>query len=712
MFEQVTNEKVVEVSGKECTNLHMKKLEVTDKKFDLRKEMKGDMESNMGLNKKVAKSAESEVKSCVKRKSSENLSLNKNNQSQYKIEIGEVNKSENKVSKKVINAKLSNSEVQLQRKLSEVKVEKGSNSEKMLSGIKNSWCINCGSFARIREDPILCMVDLFEHINASGSPNYALCRIPLPYSKLNISVWREKLSQYKDKIVCEFLQFGFPLDFNRNQKLSANERRNHKGARDFPRFIEKYLKRECDARRVIGPFHTNPLSVPLIVSPMNTVPKDSLDERRVIVDLSWPSGASVNDGISKDIYLGEIIHLHYASVDQVCNMVLQIGPGAHIYKRDLRHAYRQVPVDPGDFQYLGYFWDSMLYFDTVLAMGQRNAAMACSRTTDAIMYIHEQAGHSGTNYLDDLIGVANPDVSLVAYEHLGKTLQELGLLENVSKACPPAPIQIVLGIEINTVEGTIAVPKDKLHEIKVLVSEWQEKVKSTKVQLQSLIGKLQFISKCVLQSRVFMNRLLETLRAMSKTNSIKLSRSFMKDIKWWDLFVAEYNGVSFIPSITWDEPDATFATDSSLTGCGGTYSKQFFHASFPLAIRKKDLPIHKLEMLTVLLGVRIWGQHCAGMRIQIYCDNEACVHVINSSKTKDPFLATCLRELWLEVARFGFELRAVHLPGVQNRVPDWLSRWDSSQEYRDSFKNFMGDESDEYTEIEIMPEMFEFSGDL
>ena len=138
MFEQVTNEKVVEVSGKECTNLHMKKLEVTDKKFELRKEMKGDMESNMGLNKNVAKSAESEVNSCVKRKSSENLSLNKNNQSQYKIEIGEVNKSENKVSKKVINAKLSNSEVQLQRKLSEVKVEKGSNSEKMLSGIKNS----------------------------------------------------------------------------------------------------------------------------------------------------------------------------------------------------------------------------------------------------------------------------------------------------------------------------------------------------------------------------------------------------------------------------------------------------------------------------------------------------------------------------------------------------------------------------------------------
>ena len=30
-----------------------------------------------------------------------------------------------------------------------------------------------------------------------------------------------------------------------------------------------------------------------------------------------------------------------------------------------------------------------------------------------------------------------------------------------------------------------------------------------------------------------------------------------------------YNGVSFIPSSFWTEPDVTFATDSCLVGCGG-----------------------------------------------------------------------------------------------------------------------------------------------
>ena len=612
------------------------------------------------------------------------------------------------------------SNVKLEENLSEVgsslvNVSDGGQEEKGSLKVRNKGVeklCNCGSVFKISGDRVWDMVDLFEHVYASGSPNYAYCRIPLPHSNLNISSWREKLRGYDDAIVCEYLEYGFPLDVNKNQKLSYDERRNHKGARDFPQFIDKYFKRECTAGRVAGPFRYNPLSVPLVVSPMNSVPKDSADERRVIVDLSWPSGASVNDGISKDVYLGELIELHYASVNQVCEMVLKVGPGAHIYKRDLRHAYRQIPVDPADYRYLGYFWKDLLYFDSVLAMGQRNAAMACTRTTNAVVHIHKQAGYNGTNYLDDLIGVANAIASEQAYHHLGFTLLDLGLAENFSKACPPATVQIVLGIEVNTVVGTLSIPEEKMKEIKPLLKKWLRKTKSTKTDLQSLIGTLQFVSKCVLQSRVFMNRLLETLRSMSKKSSIKLGESFKKDVRWWARFIDDYNGVSFIPALTWMEPDATFATDSCLKGCGGLYFKEYFHVPFPHHIMDQQLPIHKLEMLAVLLAVRIWGQHCAGMKIQIFCDNESCVQVINSSRTRDPFLSTCLREIWLEVAKYGFELRAVHLPGEENRVPDWLSRWDVHENYRELFYGFMGDEIDQYTEFHILPEMFNFSGDL
>ena len=393
-------------------------------------------------------------------------------------------------------------------------------------------------------------------------------------------------------------------------------------------------------------------------------------------------------------------------------MVLEIGAGALIYKRDLRQAYRQFCVDPGDFYLLGYFWDNSYYFDTVLAMGQRNAGAGCSRVTNAVMYIHAENGHQGGSYLDDLIGVSPPDQGDYAYSQLECLLKKLGLEENIPKACPPSTIQTVLGVVINTIEMTVSVTPERMAEILGLVKKWKRKSSCKKKELQSLIGKLCFVCKCVRQSRIFLNRLLDTLRSVNwdSTKNIKLSDEFRKDLKWWELFIERFNGVAFIPSPIWDEPDVSMATDSCLTGCGGICYNQIFHTTFPNTILRQELPIHKLEFLAVLIGARIWGHLFRGLKIRIYCDNQSVVDVINSSKTKDEFMATCLRELWLVVCTNEFELRAVHLPGDENRIADWLSRWDLSEKYQKLFNEFASGTS--YEEISISHDMFKFSNSL
>ena len=160
---------------------------------------------------------------------------------------------------------------------------------------------------------------MFERVNHSGVPNFRGLRISLPGNKLNIPLWRNLLAEYNDRAVCEFLEFGFPLDFDTSINLCTEERRNHKGAREHPKFVDQYLCNEVARSRIAGPFKSNPFSVPIMVSPLNTVPKSSSDERRVIVDLSWPQGkGSVNSGISKEMYLEEKIESHYASVEDVC----------------------------------------------------------------------------------------------------------------------------------------------------------------------------------------------------------------------------------------------------------------------------------------------------------------------------------------------------------------------------------------------------------
>ena len=91
------------------------------------------------------------------------------------------------------------------------------------------------------------------------------------------------------------------------------------------------------------------------MSPLNTVPKSDSDSRRVIVDLSWPVGSSVNDGIDSDIYLGEPSELRFPNVDDLIDMIHTAGQGCFILKRDLRAASRQFPTDPGDYKFLGYY---------------------------------------------------------------------------------------------------------------------------------------------------------------------------------------------------------------------------------------------------------------------------------------------------------------------------------------------------------------------
>ena len=57
----------------------------------------------------------------------------------------------------------------------------------------------------------------------------------------------------------------------------------------------------------------------------------------------------------------------------------------------------------------------------------------------------------------------------------------------------------------------------------------------------------------------------------------------------------------------------------------------------------------------------------------VNCDNEACVHVVATSKTKDPFLGACIRNIWLITAYYEISLQIQHIRGKNNVKADVLS---------------------------------------
>ena len=93
-------------------------------------------------------------------------------------------------------------------------------------------------------------------VKDSGVPNYIGCRIPVNH-RMNIEYMRSLMIDYKDKIVCDLLEYGFPIGFEGDrsnilqsvQKKDMWRYRNHKGAEEYPNEMLAYLEKESKMLR-------------------------------------------------------------------------------------------------------------------------------------------------------------------------------------------------------------------------------------------------------------------------------------------------------------------------------------------------------------------------------------------------------------------------------------------------------------------------------
>ena len=112
----------------------------------------------------------------------------------------------------------------------------------------------------------------------------------------------------------------------------------------------------------------------------------------------------------------------------------------------------------------------------------------------------------------------------------------------------PATKVTCLGVEINSENFTVSITEEKIQDILNICNLWSVKTHCTKRELQSLLGKLLYITKCVKSSRFFLNRMLELLRSSHKQEKIILTQNFKQDLNWFKEFVPKFNGTAFFCS--------------------------------------------------------------------------------------------------------------------------------------------------------------------
>ena len=260
--------------------------------------------------------------------------------------------------------------------------------------------------------------------------------------------------------------------------------------------VDRYIRKEQEQGRIVElpPKVAEQLGVH--VSPFSVIPKKSNPSKwRLIVDLSSPEGHSVNDGIPK-----ELASLHYVTVDDVVTHIVQLGKGAVMAKMDVKHAYRNIPVQQADSRLLGMKWASK-----TLPFGLRSAPLIFSAVADALQWMMEMRGATWVrHYVDDFITVgSNVEECARNAEVMHKTCEEANLPVEPEKDGGPARIITFLGLQLDTVKMEVRLPQQKLEKVKELVANWKGRKAGRKRDLLSLIGLLTHAGKAIKPGRAY-----------------------------------------------------------------------------------------------------------------------------------------------------------------------------------------------------------------
>ena len=128
--------------------------------------------------------------------------------------------------------------------------------------------------------------------------------------------------------------------------------------------------------------------------------------------------------------------------------------------------------------------------------------------------MYEHSGFQVINYIDDFAGAETVDKASEAFSFLGHLLKVLGVKESEDKSCAPSTEMSFLGSLFNSVKMTMEVEPDRLHKLLLLLPTWLHKWHATRKEVESLIGLLSFVAKCVRPARIFLSRMLDFMKGL------------------------------------------------------------------------------------------------------------------------------------------------------------------------------------------------------
>ena len=519
--------------------------------------------------------------------------------------------------------------------------------------------------------------------------NYDLDTIktPVDVDELERLLIESKYDQKETKFLVDGFKNGFSLGYEGREDVKITSPNLKFREVGNPTQLWNKVMKEVKEKRYAGPYENIPFEH-FIQSPIGLVPKDNGKATRLIFHLSYPRGRGTSVNANTPSHLCTVKYPDFNEAIQLC---IEQGIGCCIAKSDMQSAFRNLGMRKRHWKYLVMKATSPLdgktyyFIDKCLPFG---ASISCShfqRFSNAIKHIVQyRTERKLVNYLDDFLFAAL--MKLLCNNQVKEFLEVCRMINfpvSLEKTFWATTSMTFLGLLLDTINQCVAIPVEKIHKAKNLITDVLDK-KSKKItlnQLQKICGFLNFLGKCVIPGRAFTRRLYAYTAndKLKPHHHLRINSEMRGDLEMWLSFLCHptiYRRpfLDFSKVILADEIDM-YSDASGKLGMGAICQSNWMYTMWKQDFIKKVRPsIEYLELFGVVAGVLTWIHRFKNRRIILFCDNESVVNMINMTTTSCKNCMILIRILVFKGLIENVRIFAKHIKGTKNILADNLSR--------------------------------------
>ena len=338
--------------------------------------------------------------------------------------------------------------------------------------------------------------------------------------------------------------------------------------------------------------------------------------------------------------------------------------------------------------------ESFYFVDKFLLFGASICAVfqAFSDALKHIMDCQLQSEDHLTNYLDDFLFIA-----FIKLECDRMVMKFLLLCDQLG--CPVAEektewgtvIITFLGILLDGTHRVLSIPEDKRIKANNLL-KWTLSRKTVTIRhLKQLTGTLNFLCRAIYVGRAFLRRMYDIMKVTdAKTgwllkhyHHLRVNSELKKDCAMWLEFLANPAEVvlcrPFLDLHAFETSQTLkFYTDSSANGelgFGCVFNDRWIFGRWENNfVKDNDPSIEYLELAALCIAVLSWRHLLTNIRMVIFCDNQAVMHMVNKSTSKCKNCMVLLRELILDGLLCNRRVIVCYIMSRDNYLADSLSR--------------------------------------